>query len=317
MTVAMLTPTPPTASRLSPAPAPPGADPDAVAGAIVAEAKTSFAAGMRILPKPRRQAMHAIYAFARIVDDIADGDLPEADKRALLGAWRAEVAAAYDGAARSAIGQAMARAADRYDLPSAEFLLLIEGMEMDAGAPIIAPAEAVLDAYIRRVAGTIGLLSMRCFGAWIGAPSERFALSLAQALQLTNILRDVEEDADIGRLYLPRELLERAGAPTHEPWAAARHPGVTEVCATLGARARAAFDAARAEIPAHRRARLAPALMMMGVYEGYLNRIEARGYQRSAAPVTLSAAQKVALGLRYALAPPRPRGGAPKTARRG
>ncbi|MEM9724398.1 MAG: squalene/phytoene synthase family protein [Pseudomonadota bacterium] len=278
--------------------------PEAVASNIVARSKTSFSAGMRILPPPRRRAMYAVYAFSRIIDDIADGAFAEARKRAMLDAWRSEVSAAYAGRPASAVGAELAWARARFDLPEAEFQALIDGMAMDAGAPIVAPDMATFRLYTRRVAGAVGLLSMRCFGAWVGEPSERFALALGDALQFTNILRDVEEDAEMGRLYLPREVLTAHGAPLDDPSAVAQHPKLQDICRALGHMAAARFQDARREIPAHRRGRLAPALMMMGAYEGYLNRMISVDFRRDGGPVTLSGLQKLGLGLRYALAPP-------------
>jgi phytoene synthase len=276
------------------------ADPHAHAAAVVAASGSSFAAGMRILAPPRRRAMHAIYAFCRIVDDIADGDLPRPRKRALLAAWAREIALAAEGRAVSPVGRALAEAIRAHDLPVAEFGLMLEGMGMDADGPVVAPPEATLARYARCVAGSVGLLSMRAFGAWVGAPSERFGLALADALQFVNILRDIEEDAALGRLYLPAEALARAGVPP-DPAAALAHPGLPAACAEIGARARARFSEARAELGAHRRARLAPALLMMGPYEGYLDLMAARGWRRGA-PVRLGRWRKLALGLRCVLA---------------
>ncbi len=243
---------------------------------IVAASGTSFAIGMNVLPRPRRHSIRAVYAFCRLIDDIADGDAPGSADATLrdagLAAWEEEVVRAHDGLPRTAVGAELARAIGRHDLPLAEFLLVVDGMRMDAER-IVAPSAERLTAYIRRVAGAVGLLSMRCFGAWVGAPSERFALSLARGLQLTNILRDVAEDARRGRLYLPEHVLAAAGLPA-DPEAAARHPRLPRARALLGAEARAAFDAAALEIGAHSRGRLLPALMMMGPYERLLTRME-------------------------------------------
>jgi len=159
----------------------------------------------------------------------------------------------------------------------------------------VAPPMATLRRYTRRVAGAVGLLSMRIFGAWRGAVSERFALHLGDAFQLTNILRDIEEDAATGRLYLPREALERHGLPL-EPHAAASHPRLPALSAEIGRLARAEFEAARALIPAHNRLALAPALLMMGVYAAYLARMEAAGFRRDAA-VKLSGREKLWRGI--------------------
>ena len=266
---------------------------------IVAAAGSSFAAGMRVLPRVRREAIHAVYALCRVVDDIADGDAPGTDdparRAAHLDEWEREIGSVFAGRPRTAIGAEIARAAERHDLPKDEFLLILDGMRMDA-QDIVAPSAEMLAAYVRRVAGAVGILSMRCFGAWRGAPSERFALSLARGLQLTNILRDVEEDAARGRLYLPGHALDAAGVP-HEPAAAAAHPNLPEARAILGAEARAAFDEARGEVPVHPRTPLIPALMMMGPYERMLGRMEA---DWSAAPPRRSGFGKLWDGARHA-----------------
>ncbi len=280
---------------LSPTPPGAGHSPQQVVDRITGQAKSSFSLGMKLLSRPRREAMRAVYAFCRVVDDIADGDMPVAEKRQMLADWRAEVDRLYKKCPQSAIGRALSGPAARYDLPRDEFLMMIEGMEMDANGPIVAPTQEDLTRYNRRVAGSVGLLSMRIFGAWIGEPSRAFALALADALQTTNILRDVEEDARLGRLYLPRESLARAGVqPTTET--VADDPGLPAARADLAARARASFNRARAAIPRHSRLRVAPALAMLGVYEGYLDRMEALDF-RFRGPLAMSGAEKLRRGL--------------------
>lgn len=292
---------------LAPHPAQRGTDPQRVVDAITARAHSSFSTGMLLLSRPRREAMRAIYAFARVLDDIADGDWPEAAKLRLLAAWRGEVERICDGAPVSVIGQALAGPVMRHALPRSEFLMLIEGMEMDARGAIVAPPMVGLRDYTRRVAGSVGMLSMRIFGAWRGPVSERAALTLGDAFQLTNILRDVTEDARRGRVYLPREALEMAGISSREPREIACHPDLWRARAELGRLARADFGAARREMAEHGRLVLAPALMMTGVYEGYLVEMEARGF-RQQRPVTMSRASKLWRGLRCLAGPVAPRG---------
>ena len=250
---------------------------DAEIGAIVTGSGTSFMTGMRVLPRARREAIHALYAFCRTVDDIADGDARTADKRAALDAWEEEIERLFAGRPGTALGRALMAPVERYALPRGEFALVIDGMRMDVDGPVVAPDRERLAAYVRRVAGAVGVLSMRIFGAWRGAPSQRFALALAEALQLTNILRDVEEDAASGRLYLPADALAAAGVPA-DPTRVAGHPGLSRARAATGAWARTRFEDARAEIAAHPRLRLAPALFMMGPYERMLARMEGAGF---------------------------------------
>lgn len=272
-----------------------GQSPQEVVDAITGRAKSSFSLGMKLLSRPRREAMRAVYAFCRVVDDIADGDLPEAEKLQLLGQWREEVDALYRGEARSDVGRALIGPVERYQLPKSEFLLMIDGMEMDARGPIHAPSGTELATYTRCVAGSVGMLSMRIFGAWKGDVSETFALALADALQLTNILRDVEEDAEIGRIYLPRELLEHHGvAPDCGTIAAA--PGLVAVCRDLGARAQTHFDTALGLVNRHERLPLAPALAMLGIYQAYLRQMRQAAWHRTG-PLQMSKLAKLYHGL--------------------
>ena len=265
-----------TSTDLSPAPLAPGAEPQDVVDQITAAAKSSFSLGMKLLSAPRRRAMRAVYAFCRVVDDIADGELPTAEKKALLAEWRAEIDKLYHGHPVSAIGQALIAPVADHDLPRAEFLKMIEGMEMDADGPIVAPSMAELRRYNRCVAGSVGMLSMRIFGAWRDEISERLTLTLAHALQTTNILRDVEEDAAIGRIYLPAEVLASTGVAA-DPGTIATDPNLPRACELLGHEAKAAFAVVRAAVPRHNRRAVAPALAMYGVYHAYLQRIEAAG----------------------------------------
>ena len=185
------------------------------AAETVKRSNTSFGAGMRILSRERREAMYAIYAFCREVDDIADEGGTREEKMAGLAEWRREVERVYAGAPQTPTGHALKEAVRRFDLPRSECILVIEGMEMDADGPVIAPSLEKLYAYTRRAAGAVGMLSMPVFGAPRTKVADEFALSLGDALQLTNILRDIEQDADEGRLYLPRELLEKHGCPVN------------------------------------------------------------------------------------------------------
>ncbi|MEM0929212.1 MAG: squalene/phytoene synthase family protein [Pseudomonadota bacterium] len=286
---------------LYPLPAKEGLDPQAEADAITKASGTSFAAGMKILPKNRRDGMHAVYAFCRLVDDIADGPWEAADKHRALDAWRAEIDALYAGAPRSAVGHALLPHVKDFDLPKEEFLEMINGMAMDADGPIMAPSRDELALYTRRVAGSVGVLSIRIFGAYVGPVSDEFALVLGDALQLTNILRDVEEDAEIERLYLPKELLAHHGIAAPTPAIVANSDKLHQIRADLGKEAKACYDEARRLAVHHKRKDLRPALMMMGAYEGYWERMAALRWRLNGDTELLSKWQKLFRGLRYAL----------------
>ena len=185
--------------------------------AVVAASGSSFYWSMRLLPRAKRDAMYAIYAFCREVDDIADGAASPAAKLAELDGWRVEIAALFAGRPSRPTTRALALPVSRFALPRAEFDAMIDGMEMDAGERMRAPSLAELERYCRCVAGAVGLLSVHVFGTR-GPQLEQGALALGEALQLTNILRDLAEDAGRGRLYLPRELLDRHGISGSAGW---------------------------------------------------------------------------------------------------
>ncbi len=258
--------------------------------AVVAAAGTSFARGMAVLPPERRQAMYAVYAFCRIVDDIAD-DPAEAETRLpRLAAWRHRIALLYAGEAEDALGRVLLAAIRRFGLRREDFEAVIEGMTMDA-VPIVAPSAAELDLYCDRVAAAVGRLSVRIFGDASPA-AERVAFHLGRALQLTNILRDLDEDAERGRLYLPRELLAAAGVP-EEPQAALAHPRLGVVCAALAAQAHQHFAAAQEAIARCDRKAMRPARLMAASYAAILRRLEKRGWEQPRPKVRLPGWEKL------------------------
>ncbi|MBY0447508.1 MAG: squalene/phytoene synthase family protein [Hyphomonadaceae bacterium] len=277
-------------------------DPQAHVEAVVARSGTSFGLGMRILGKQRREAMHAVYAFCREIDDIADEPAPLDQKRRELEGWRQEIEALYAGRPARPTARALAGPIERHSLAKQEFLLLIEGMEWDAEGPIIAPGLERLRGYCRRVAGAVGMLSMPIFGAPAGAASDRFALAMGEGLQLANITRDVAEDAAEGRLYLPLELLDAEGLP-HDPAAVLAHPRLPEVRKALGARAREAFAAALCETQVLGWSKVRPALLMHAVYDLSLTALERQGFRHTAKP-SISKSAKIFAALRAALIPP-------------
>ena len=267
---------------------------------VVVKAKTSFYWAMRLLPAEKRQAMFAVYAFCRVVDDIADGDLPEAAKLRQLQGWREEIDRLYAGDARDPIARALIKPIRRFDLAREDFLAMIDGMETDARGGLIAPAMADLELYCSRVAGAVGLLSVRIFEAPQSGRRE-LAHALGEAVQLTNVLRDLDEDAGLGRLYLPRELLEKHGVSVETPHSALRHPRLPGACEDLVAVAERRFDEAMALLAAMPRRPLRPARIILVVYRRLLQRLRQRGFARIAEPVKLSKAEKLWLILRHGL----------------
>jgi squalene synthase HpnD len=266
----------------------------------VAGAGTSFYWAMRLLPMARRDAMYAIYAFCREVDDIADDDNPPAVKQAGLDRWRREIDAIYAGTSTLALGRILTEDVARFHFRREDFLAVIDGMQMDADADIQAPSLAELDLYCDRVASAVGRLSVRAFGD-DSEGADRVAHHLGRALQLTNILRDIAEDAERGRLYLPRELLVEAGITETEPAAVIRNPNLPLTCEKLAAIADHHFAAARAAMDDCPRRAMRPARAMGAVYHAQLMKLRERGWQRFAEPIKLSKPVKLWLALLHGL----------------
>lgn len=272
--------------------------PTAAVGAQAASG-SSFYAGMRVLPKPEREAMYAVYGFCRVVDDIADDQTrPVPEQRAELDAWRVDIEALYAGgdAGRAA---ALREPVDQYGLEKADFLAVVDGMQMDLEG-IVRPDLATLDLYCDRVAVAVGRLSVKIFGMPEG-PGVALAHNLGRALQLTNVVRDIDEDADMGRLYLPDELLRDAGIETRDPHAAIASPGVEQICAQLADVAHGYFVAANRVMDLRPEGRLAAPRLMAAAYAGLLTRLEARGWAAPRKPVKVRKAALIWLLVRQGL----------------
>jgi presqualene diphosphate synthase len=274
------------------------ADLETVEG-IVRAAGTSFYHGMRVLPADRRHAMYAIYAFCRVVDDIADEDGTLEDKRRELAIWRGHVRGLYHGESEGAITRVLAAAVTQFGLRAEDFLAVIDGMEMDAETTIVAPGLATLDLYCDRVAAAVGRLSVRAFGDSSPA-ADRVAHALGRALQLTNILRDIQEDAERNRLYLPAEFLDEAGVP-HDPAVALTSPGLPRVCARVAELAHRHFDTAWTEMRLCDRRAMRPARLMAATSGALLRELEKSGWRDPAARISLPKWRKLWLACRYGL----------------
>ncbi|HEX3417789.1 MAG TPA: presqualene diphosphate synthase HpnD [Stellaceae bacterium] len=266
----------------------------------VEAAGTSFYWAMRLLPRDRRNGMYAIYAFCREVDDIADGERPVERKLAALAGWREEIEALYDGRPHHLLARALSGPVRSYGLRKEDFFAILAGMEMDARGDIRAPDLATLDLYCARVASAVGHLSVHIFGD-SSAAAHNVAESLGRALQLTNILRDIAEDAARRRLYLPREILDRHGIRGDEPAAVLRHPALPAACRDVAGIAEAHFrEAARAMEQCSRRA-MRPAAVMAALYRATLSALQRSGWREPTVRVGVSTSLKLWLVLRHGL----------------
>ena len=268
-------------------------------GSVAKVRKSSFYTALRILPAAQRDAMYEIYAFCRDVDDIADDGGPHTLRQTQLERWREAIDALYTPAA-SARPSPLLDAITQFRLKREDFQAVIDGMEMDVTGDIRAPDEETLDLYCDRVASAVGRLSVRVFGM---EEADGVALShhLGRALQLTNILRDIDEDAGIGRLYLPREALSSAGIDTDDPAAAAAHPAIGAACAPVIARAQRHFAEADAIMARSPRRTVRTPRLMYEAYRSILQGLIRRGFDAPRRRIRVGKVRMLLLLLRHGL----------------
>jgi phytoene synthase len=234
------------------------------------------------------------------VDDIADGEEDAETKLGKLKQWRDEIDRLYDGAPTRPTTRALAPALREFGLSREDFLAVIDGMEMDVRGTMRAPSMAELESYCDRVAGAVGLLSIKVFGA-DGTPAQNFARALGRALQCTNILRDLDEDAAMGRLYLPRELLAAHGITASDPDTVLAHASLPAVCGDFAERAEGYFAAAERELAGCPGRALRPAVVMMVIYRRMLDRMRKNSWQASRQEVGLSKPEKLWIAFRHGI----------------
>jgi phytoene synthase len=267
---------------------------------VVKRSKTSFFWAMRTLPQEKRHAMFAVYAFCREVDDIADERGAFAGKLDRLDEWRREIDRVYDAQPLHPVSRALAAPIAEFGLCKKDFQTVIDGMEMDAGDSLRIADMETLTLYCDRVASAVGRLSVRIFGE-PGESGRRVAQSLGQAMQMTNILRDLHEDAGRDRLYLPGELLRAHGIPDGEVDRVLAHPTLPAACAELADLAGQRFDETERALDACDHRRIRPAVVMKEVYRKVLQRLVARGWRRLDVRVTLSKAEKLWIAFRHGM----------------
>lgn len=267
---------------------------------LTRQSRSNFYYGFLALPRPRREALYAVYAFCRTVDDIAD--LPgeggvEAQRAALVG-WRRDVARCFESGAAPAhpIAQRLAEAVRAYAIPREALEAIIAGVEMDLDGLTYETAEDLYP-YCYRVASAVGLCAIEIFG--YGDPRARdYAVNLGMALQLTNIMRDVGADARAGRVYLPQADLRACGV-TAEDLRSGRYPaGFVPLMARQAERARGFYRAARAAFPLVDARSLVAAEIMGQIYAALLGEIERRHFCVLGERIVVPAHRKIAIALR-------------------
>jgi squalene synthase HpnD len=261
---------------------------------------SSFYLAMRILPHEQREAMYAVYAFCRAVDDIADDGGPRAARLAMLDHWRADIARLYDGSGPTDLTRNLARPIARFGLRQQDCLDVIDGMEMDVRRKMRGPSWEAFELYCDRVASAVGRLSVKIFGV---DDDNGILLShhLGRALQMTNVLRDLDEDAELGRLYLPAEALATSGIEEREIGKVLAHPRLGEACMAVADRAGRHFTEASAVMARCTKESVRSPRIMASVYWALLDKLVGRGWKPPRAKVRPSKLQFIGAVVRHGI----------------
>ncbi|MFA7318344.1 MAG: presqualene diphosphate synthase HpnD [Sulfuricella sp.] len=249
--------------------------PDQYCQEKAASSGSSFYNSFRFLPQQKRQAITALYAFCREVDDVVDECHEPQVAHAKLAWWREEISHTFAGKPHHLVGQALQPAIRAYDLPMEQFFEIIDGMEMDLNSNRYADFKA-LQLYCYRDASVVGLLAAAIFG-YSNRQTTKYAHDLGLAFQLTNIIRDVGEDARRNRIYLPLDELQQFGVNEADILQSRETEEFTRLMAFQIKRARQYYSQAMAELPAEDRKTQMPGLIMAAIYQTLLDEIEADG----------------------------------------
>lgn len=264
--------------------------PDAYCEQKAAQSGSSFYHSFRFLPPPRRRAITALYAFCREVDDVVDDSSDIGVARIKLAWWRGQVAAIFGGAPQHPVAQALKPVVAEFSLRETQLQAVIDGMAMDLEQQRYLDF-AMLERYCDLVAGEVGLMSAQIFG-YSQPATLAYARDLGLAFQLTNIIRDVGEDARRGRIYLPQDELDRFGVRAADIMAANHTTGFVALMRFQVTRARAIYDRALGALPVVDRRAQRPGLIMAAIYRALLKTIERDDFHVLDRRVTLSPLRK-------------------------
>ncbi|MCB2108687.1 MAG: squalene/phytoene synthase family protein [Rhodobacteraceae bacterium] len=243
---------------------------------------SSFYWPIRLVPSERRAALAAVYEWCSSLDDIVDGQGRADGKAATLFAWRQWLAAPdSDPPHERDLARKFAATFDEFGVARADAEKLLDGFTQDLAGDVRAPATADLIRYCQRVAGAPGRMCLTVLG-WHAPDAGEFADAAGVAVQLTNILRDIEEDALRDRLYIPREALDAAGIDASDPKSAISHPNFDRAWLAVALLANAHFLLAESLLPKDRRKQIRPALAMLAIYRALHAGLRKRGWRRNA-----------------------------------
>lgn len=262
---------------------------------LVKKSRSSFYYSFQFLPRPKRQAIYAVYAFSRSVDDIADDPGDATEKAEHLKAWREELDRCYAGRPTHPITIELRDCLNRYPIPQSYFEELIAGVEMDLNVTRY-PTFADLYRYCYRVASVIGLICIEIFG-YSQEKTKEYAINLGLALQLTNILRDLKTDGQRGRIYLPQEDLQRFRYSEEDLLNCRYTTEFFPLMRFAADRAREYFRRAAEILPPEDRKNMVAAEIMGRIYRETLDAIERSGYRVFGDRIAPSRARKLQLAL--------------------
>ncbi|PJA34217.1 MAG: squalene synthase HpnD [Zetaproteobacteria bacterium CG_4_9_14_3_um_filter_53_7] len=252
---------------------------------------SSFFYAFLFLPEDQRRAIMALYAFCREVDDIADEVKEQEVALTKLAFWRHELSQAFAGKAQHPVGRELHWAQQHFPINEELLVEIIDGMLMDVNRkPILKASDLSLYAY--RVAGAVGLLSIEIFG-YKNRKSRDFATSLGEALQLTNILRDVAEDARMGRIYLPQQDRIRYRISDQAFKDGDFTDGMQQLLSEYGDKAEAAYRHALSQLPDEDRESLRPSIVMGTIYYAYLQRLRDTNFNVFHHPIQILPLRKI------------------------
>ena len=269
----------------------------ASAAAIAKQSNTSFYYSFSLLPRQKREAIHAVYAFCRFTDDIVDEEPDQRRKALLLRKWRMELGRALRGVSAYPLLNQLSATARRFHIPVDHFYDLIHGVELDLTKTRYASFEELRE-YCYLVASSVGLMCRQIFG-YRNASTKEYAVNLGIALQLTNILRDVKEDARRGRIYLPQEDLRRFGCPEEDILAGRYTPEFVNLMRFECERATQYFDVARDALKDEDKRYFFAARIMWSIYAHILERIKRSNYNVFERRISISKILKVLITFRY------------------
>lgn len=259
--------------------------------------KSSFYWGMKILERKKRDAMFTIYAFCKEIDNIGDKAIEQKRKKMQLKSWRKEINKIYKDKTKLKLGKSLKNYIEQYKLKKEFFIEIIKGVEMDINNQMIAPTKNIFNLYCYRVAGAVGLLCLNIFGE-NNKNSRSFGVVLANAFQITNILRDIKEDSLMGRLYIPKEILQKAGIKENDIKQIIKNKKFPIACKLLAQVAESNFKIAEKKLKQCNENKLKSAILMMQTYKLLLKKLKKEGWKNIGRKVYLTKLEKITLFLK-------------------